>query len=479
MEPVLESRHGLWVGWPGVVEGEPDGWREALETVAPPSYDLVPVLLTPDERELYYHGFSNEVLWPLFHDLQCQCRFEPAYWEAYRTVNQKIARTVAAEARQEDVIWIQDYHLIPLAADLDRLGVRSKKGFFLHIPFPPLDLFLKLPWDREVLDLLLAHDLVGFQTRRDVVNFLGCIRALREDVRVDGDSQSAVLHLDGREIRVGAFPIGIDARAFRQKAARLDVTASAERLRRSLGRTRMALGVDRLDYSKGIPAKLRAFRKALETYPELQQRLTLVQILAPSRETIPEYMRLRSEVECLVGQINGELGTPGWVPVHYLNRSFSQQELLSYYQAADICLVTPIKDGMNLVAKEFVAASVDGRGVLVLSEFAGAADQLGADALLVNPYDEDEVATQLYRAWTMSEAEQHSRMERLSEVVEREDIGRWTTSFFDALDRLPAGRTRSWQRLLRRPPRRAQGGSTRRAREQAELPPMAELPRAG
>jgi trehalose 6-phosphate synthase len=295
-------------------------------------------------------------VWPLFHDLQSLCNFEPAYWRAYCDVNRRFAEVVAGNTEPGDFIWVHDYHLMNLAGELRRAGVRSRVGFFLHIPFPSPDLFLKLPWRREVLQSLLEYDLIGFQTQRDRRNFVQCVRALVKDADIEGRGQVLLVSALGRVVRVGSFPISIDYNTFMRRAVASDVAERARELHRLLPNRKLILGVDRLDYTKGIPLRLKAFQSLLSRFPELRERVSYIQVVVPSREDIPRYQELKTEIEQLVSKINGSFVHPGgWVPVWYVYRSLSRLDLLAYYRAADIALVTPLRDGMNLVAKEYCA----------------------------------------------------------------------------------------------------------------------------
>jgi trehalose 6-phosphate synthase len=388
-------------------------------------YMLKPVVLTEEELNQYYLGFSNEIIWPLFHDLQSHCIFDPAYWNTYQAVNRKFAQVVAQNAGPNDYIWVQDYHLMLVAKELRDMGIERKLGFFLHIPFPPPDIFVRLPWRSQILEALLEHDLVGFQTARDRNNFIYCVEALTKGTHYDARRQVSTIATPTRETRVGSFPISIDFNEFAQHAADRTVAERARQLREAIPNRQIILGVDRLDYSKGIPQKLRAFRNALERFGDLRGKVTLVQIVVPSREDIAGYQGLKSEIEGLVSEINGSFTQPGWVPIHYMYRSLDRTELLAYYRTAEIALVTPLKDGMNLVAKEYCAANTDNNGVLILSEFAGAAAQLRRNSLVVNPYDIEGVANAIHRAHDMSANERRILMRRLRESIRKRDIFWW------------------------------------------------------
>ncbi len=430
--PVLRDRGGVWIGWPGICGHTGEVETALASTAEKAGYRLAPVALSVEDQAGFYHGFSNEVLWPLFHDLQSLCNFDPSYWRSYCEVNHHYARVVMENARPDDFVWVHDYQLLLLAAELRRAGFSAPLAFFLHIPFPPLDIYLKLPWRFTLLRALLEYDLIGFQTLRDQRNFIGCVRALIPDTHITHRASRVSLP-DGRRVRLGAFPIGIDAAAFQRQARSAGVIAAANTLRSELSERELILGVDRLDYTKGIPLRLEAFRLALRQYPELQEHVTLIQVVVPSRDDIPQYRNLRTRIEQLVGEINGEFTRPGgWVPIHYVYRSVDRLDLIAYYRAAQIALVTPLKDGMNLVAKEFCACSVHGDGVLILSEFAGAAAQMQNGALLVNPYDIEGMASAIHQACTMPRSERQARMKRLRQGVSRQNVFRWVNSFLEA-----------------------------------------------
>ena len=308
--PVLRHRGGMWIGWPGAAGDAPDLAKALASVGADAGYALEAVPLTEKEMHDFYLGFSNEIIWPLFHDLQSLCNFDPAYWRTYCDVNGKYAQVVSARCTPRDFIWIHDYHLMNVASDLRRLGVRSRLGFFLHIPFPSPDLFLKLPWWQSLIQALLDFDLVGFQTAHDRRNFVHCARMLLKDVEIEGRGPVLVANVQGRKVRVGNFPIRIDYSAFLRRAAQPEVAQKVQELRRMLPNRKLILGIDRLDYTKGIPLRLRAFHELLARHPELQERVSFIQVVVPSREDIPEYHRLRAEIEQLVGKINGGFVRP-------------------------------------------------------------------------------------------------------------------------------------------------------------------------
>ncbi len=441
LEPVLAQHGGIWIGNPGITtasEEESERVRARLrESDRNLPYRYWPVFLTREEHQNFYEGFSNEVVWPLFHDLQSRCKFAPLYWEAYKRVNRKFAQAAFQAASPGDILWIQDYQLMEVAHMLRGKLPQAKLAFFMHIPFPSPDIFAKLPWRQTILESLLEHDLLGFQTQRDRKNFVACLRTFVPDAEIEREHQRTLVSFKGRETEVGAFPISIDYGQFAKDAAEPAVKQRVQEIRSQLGDRHIALGVDRLDYTKGLPERMRAFVSLLKTYPDLRGQITLYQVVIPSRETIVGYKKLMAELERLVAHTNGEYSQTGWVPIHYLHRPVPREELLALYGAADTALVTPLKDGMNLVAKEFCAARADNNGVLVLSEFAGAAPELKHGALLVNPYDELGVAAALAQSYSMTRDEKRRRMIRLRHQVQQYDIMRWRDDFFAALEKRP------------------------------------------
>jgi len=433
LSPVLRDSGGTWVGWGGTLEEDevdPDPLLQGESADA--GFTLKSVVLSQEEHDRFYLGFSNEVIWPLFHTLDERCNFAPAYWDAYKRVNEKFAAVVRDTIARDSFIWVHDYHFMLLGHQMRALGVKQSIGFFLHIPFPPLEIFLKLPWRLELLTAMLAYDIIGFQTLRDRRNFIHCVRALQRSASASGRGRDVVISTRERNVHAGVFPISIDFREFAEHAASPKVVERVRRLRTELDGRQMLLGLDRLDYTKGIPMRLRAFRRLLRNHPELHRKIRFVQIVIPSREVIPSYRQLKAEVEELVGEINGEFTDPGWVPVHYTFRSLSRDELLAYYRLADVGVVTPLNDGMNLVAKEYCAANVEEQGVLVLSEFAGAAAELRRAAVLVNPYDIVGMAEAMVHAIGMPSEERKARMARLRRTIQQHDVHHWVRQFLDA-----------------------------------------------
>jgi alpha,alpha-trehalose-phosphate synthase [UDP-forming] len=430
--PVLSDRGGVWIGWPGTAETGRDLEEAVAQAGREAGYALRAVVLEAEEVNNFYHGFSNEVIWPLFHDLQSLCCFDPVYWRTYQQVNRKFAAAVLDSCGTEDFIWVHDYHLMNVALEAKAKGCGARIGFFLHIPFPSPDIYLKLPWRLPLLQALLEYDLIGLQTPRDRRNFVQCLRLLIGDVEVHGKGNVISVTHQAHTTRVGSFPISIDYAAFLHQAEAPGVAARAAEFHRLLPNRKLILGVDRLDYTKGIPQRLQSFRNALDRYPQLRERISLIQVVVPSRVDIPEYYDLKVQIEQLVGEINGSFMRPGgWVPVWYVYSSLTRNDLLAYYRAADIALITPLKDGMNLVAKEYCACSEE-NCVLILSEFAGAAQQLQRGALLVNPYDIEGVADAIYRAYVMSEEERRGRMRSMRRAVREYDIFWWLDAFLQA-----------------------------------------------
>lgn len=425
---VLEEHGGQWFGWAGAAGG--GEIEQALEDASSGlPYDLQAVPLTEQQVQDYYFGFSNEIIWPLFHDMVSRCNFEPRYWTAYRDVNEQFARRIAAGTAEDSFIWVQDYHLMLVGHFLRAIGNPRKTAFFLHIPFPPIDIFVKLPWRFQILEGLLGFDTIGFQTARDTQNFIRCVRNMLTGVQVARREDMYRVTLRGRTISVGNFPIGIDFHAFDSRARSDAGSAATELLRDRLPDRQIILGIDRLDYTKGIPERLLAYQNALRRYPDLLGTTSMIQVVVPSREIVAGYRSMKEQVERLVSEINGEFTRPGWVPVHYLFRSLSQTELISYYRASEISLVTPLKDGMNLISKEYAAANVDENGTLILSEFAGSAAQLNQWAIMVNPHDLVGTADAIYRAFRMQRAEREMRMQQMRATVQETDVFWWTNAF--------------------------------------------------
>ena len=423
-----EKSGGLWIGWPGETEDFDERGRAEVARRCD-ELRLVPVSLTKEDIRAYYESFANGVLWPVFHYLVGEAPLYVPDWEAYERANDRFAEAVAAVWKPGDVVWVQDYQLMRVPALLRKRIPEARIGFFLHIPFPASDVFRTLPARAPLLEGMLASDLVGFHTSSYLRHFASSVLwVLGAPVDVD------CVRWKGREVTLGAFPMGVDAAAFAEKSLGPDVDARVLDIRGVGTDVHLLVGIDRLDYTKGIPRRLLAFERLLQLHPELREKARLIQVAVPSRTNVDAYQEFRAEVDRLVGRINGAFATPRWTPVHYLYRNLSEQEVVDLYRAADVMLVTPLRDGMNLVAKEFAASRTDGDGVLVLSEFAGASSEL-AEAVHVNPYDVDGVAESLVRALTMPEDERRVRMKGLRERVLRWDVQHWASSFLTSLEK--------------------------------------------
>jgi trehalose 6-phosphate synthase/phosphatase len=447
-----EQSGGLWIGWSGASDQLTESQQAELDQQLA-AMRLVAVPLSADQITRYYEGFSNGVLWPLFHYLLEQVPLHVRDWEPYAEVNQRFADVVAQHYQPGDLIWVHDYQLLLLPELLRQRLPDARIGFFLHIPFPSEELFRTLPERDLLLRGLLGADLVGFHTPTYLRHFAASLTQIL-GLTVDIDR----VQLTDREVRLGVFPMGIDAETFIALAEDPAVQAEAKALRGD-GTVKLLVGVDRLDYTKGIPRRLLSYEKMLQTHPDLRGRVRLVQVAVPSRTGVGAYQEFRSLVDGMVGRINGDFATPSWVPVHYIFRGLSERELVALYRAADVMLVTPLRDGMNLVAKEFVASRTDGDGVLVLSEFAGASWEL-PEAIQVNPYDVEGTAESCYRALMMGADERRTRLEPLRARVQAYDVHRWAATFLEQLEtitqrqpssrRAPAGAIAARQALQAR-----------------------------
>jgi trehalose 6-phosphate synthase/phosphatase len=423
LSSVFSAYESLWIGWPGaeIKEQEVAAVEDNLS-----SMNLYPVFLNKSEIANYYEGFSNEILWPLFHYFSNNCVYDSAYWESYKAVNRKFADEILKHATDGDVIWIHDYQLM-LVPEMLRVQLPNIRiGYFQHIPFPSVEVYRALPWRAEILSGLLGADTVGFQTEEDKENFLQAVNSILKIERF-GDE----LTPGDRTVRAEAFPISIDYEKFRELAQEELTKTNARKLKKSIN-TKLVLSIDRLDYSKGIIQRLKAFALFLEQHPEWHEKVTLFHLVVPSRDTVKNYRELKEEMNRLVSDINGKYATLGWEPVHHFYRSFPPNMLSALYKTADVALVTPLRDGMNLVSKEFVASKIDGNGVLLLSETAGAAKEL-TEAILINPNDVNSYAGEIHRALMMPDAEKKRRMQKMQQVIVKADIFHWAARFVDTL----------------------------------------------
>ncbi|MFF7292306.1 trehalose-6-phosphate synthase [Microbacterium sp. NPDC008134] len=429
LEPMMRRTNGAWVGW----AGQPDVELEPFEA---DGIDLVPIALSAQEIADYYEGFANDTIWPLYHDVIAPPQFHREWWDAYVRVNRRFAEAAAAAVAEDGTVWVHDYQLQLVPQMVRELRPDVTIGYFHHIPFPAHGLYAQLPWRDQVLQGLLGADVIGFQRAQDATYFLTAVRRrLRYEVK--GPSIAVPLDDESGSTRTAvarAFPISIDTEPYLALAARGDVQARAAEIRASLGNPKhILLGVDRLDYTKGIRHRIKAYGELLQDGRIDIDDVTLIQVASPSRERVDAYVHLRDEIELLVARINGDHDTVGHSAIRYLHQGFPREEMVALYLAADVMLVTALRDGMNLVAKEYVATRADDRGVLVLSEFTGAADEL-RQAVRVNPHDIDGLKDAIMTAIEMTPAEQSKRMRSLRRRVLENDVDAWSSSFLSALD---------------------------------------------
>ncbi len=421
LEPVMQANDGAWVGW----AGKPD-----LD-IAPFDNDgihIVPVPLSAEEIENYYEGFSNDTLWPLYHDVIAAPSFHRVWWDAYVLANERFARAAAEVAAPGAVVWVQDYQLQLVPKLLREQRPDLTIGFFNHIPFPPYGIYSQLPWRTQIIEGLLGADVIGFQRVADASNFLRAVRRLTGLV-----TKASAVEVDGREVVAKHFPISIDAASFEAIARRPEVQARAREIREGLGNPKtVMLGVDRLDYTKGITHRIKAFGELLAEGTLAVEDVTLVQVASPSRERVAAYMQLRDEIELTVGRINGDFGTISHQAINYLHHGYPREEMVALYLAADVMLVTALRDGMNLVAKEYCAARFDNDGVLILSEFTGAWDELKR-SLRINPHDIDGLKEAIVEAINMPKTERATRMRSLRKRVLDNDVAKWSREFLAVL----------------------------------------------
>jgi trehalose 6-phosphate synthase len=430
LEPLLRRRRGAWIGWPGITDGDTDPiFEDDLE--------MRPVRLSPDDVADYYEGFSNATLWPLYHDIIVKPIYHRAWWDRYKDVNRRFAKTTAAAAAHGATVWVQDYQLQLVPTMLRELRPDLTIGFFLHIPFPPVELFMQMPWRTEIIEGLLGADLVGFHLPGGAQNFMILARRLlgsdTSRATIGVRSRFGQIQVGSRTVKVGAFPISIDSAELDTKARNRSIRQRAREIRAELGNPRkVLLGVDRLDYTKGIDVRLHAYSELLDEGRVDPEGTVLVQLATPSRERVESYKVMREDIERQVGHINGEYGKVGHPLVHYLHQSVPRDDLIAFFVAADVMLVTPLRDGMNLVAKEYVACRSDLGGALVLSEFTGAAMEL-RQAYLTNPHHLDGVKDSIEAALAQSPEEGRRRMRAMRRQVLAHDVDRWARAFLEAL----------------------------------------------
>ena len=422
---IYRQGDNLWIGWPGLFvqdEAEEDHIREELR-----EDNMAPVFLTEAEIRDFYEGFSNSTLWPTFHYFSEFAEYEQTHWEAYVRVNQKFCEAVLAHAGPEDTIWVHDYQLLLLPEMLRKARPEASIGFFLHIPFPSQELIRVLPWRTELLRGMLGADLIGFHTFGYMRHFLSAVTHL-----LGYPAQNGQIETPNRSVRVDAFPMGIDYERYAQAAASPEAAHHQAEYREALRDTRVILSIDRLDYTKGIAQRLRAFDQLLQRYTEWRGQVSLIMLVVPSRDQVAQYASLKEDIDELVGRINAQYRTISWNPILYFYRSLPLEELAALYRLAEVALVTPMRDGMNLVAKEYVASRLDQRGVLILSERAGAAREL-SDALIINPTDVGQLVEAMHEALVMPEEEQITRMSAMQTLVKRYNVFSWTRLFMNQL----------------------------------------------
>ena len=422
---IFKEANNIWIGWPGNYVENPEQRAEIFLELH--EHKMAPVFLSQADIEDFYEGFSNETLWPAFNYFTQHIIYENRFWEAYLRVNQMFCDAILKKAAPDDTIWVHDYQLLLLPKMLREKLPNATIAFFQHIPFPSYEIIRMLPWRKPILEGMCGADLLGFHTYDDMRHFLSSVG------RILGlSNESGYIKADNRLINVDAFPMGIDYEKFQSAAQSPKTQSFVSKFKKLLGEQKLLLSIDRLDYSKGIPQRLRAFDQLLKAHPEYHNRVSLIMIVVPSRDTVKKYMELKQEIDTLVGRINSAYSTLNWVPVHYFYRAFPFAELSAFYHMSDIALVTPLRDGMNLVCKEFVASKTDQMGVLILSEMAGASKEL-QDAMLVNPNDLDAVTKAIYDAVNMDPESQKARMVSMQETIKRYDIFQWVKVFMDRL----------------------------------------------
>jgi alpha,alpha-trehalose-phosphate synthase [UDP-forming] len=421
LTPILQEKPSTWIGWAGIAGKAPKPFQ----------HDGIwnhPVAISREEIQTFYEGFCNRTLWPLYHDAVRPPEYHRRWWGPYVDVNRRFAEVSADLVDNKGIVWVNDYQLQLVPSMLRELRKDVRIGFFLHIPFPPEELFAQLPWRASILEGLLGADVIGFQTRGGARNFTGLAKRF-----TSAEGRIGEISFEGRDVRAMAIPVSIDFKRFQDLANSPQVESRMKALRVKLGEDRkVILGVDRLDYTKGIDIRLRAYMEMLRKSESRLSDSVMVQVAVPSRERVAQYRELRADVERLVGEINGRFGELGVTPVHYLHRNLPIEELVALYRLADVMVVTPLRDGMNLVAKEYAATRIDDSGVLVLSEFTGSARELSS-ALLVNPHDVDGLQAALDKALDMPMTEQKSRMRSIRRIIERHDVYDWAQNFYEAL----------------------------------------------
>lgn len=422
---IYKEGENIWIGWPGNEIDSPAQRQEVIEKLK--NLKMAPVFLTREDIELYYEGFSNETIWPAFHYFTQYINYEDAYWKSYVEVNRKFCKAILEKSDPEDTIWVHDYQLLLLPMMLREALPQATIAFFQHIPFPSYEIIRMLPWRKALLEGMVGADLIGFHTYDDMRHFLSAVG------RILGlSNESGYIQADNRLVNVDSFPMGIDYDKFAKAAVSKKSLSNVKKFKSLLGEQQLLLTIDRLDYSKGIPQRIKVFDELLDANPEFHGKVSMIMVVVPSRAKVKSYMDLKEEIDTLVGRINSKYSTLNWVPVHYFYRSFPFNELSAFYAMSDIALVTPLRDGMNLVCKEFVASKTNKKGVLILSEMAGASKEL-VDAVLVNPNDMQAVKESIITALNMPEEEQVLRISAMQASLKKYDIFQWVKVFMDRL----------------------------------------------
>lgn len=441
LSSVYKRNDNLWIGWPGAFLDEN---QRAQVNPLLEAEKLLPVYLTEDEIASYYEGFSNETLWPLYHYFPSYTLYKKTDWEVYCAVNRKFADHVLRVAHEDDIIWVHDYQLCLVPELIREQLPHVTIGFFQHIPFPDFEIFRLLPWRKQILKGLLGADLIGFHTLDDTKHFIAsCSRLLNLEVMMNR------ILVEGREVMVDTFPMGIDFEKFQQWARKERTLQNERRLRSLVGPLKIMISVDRLDYSKGILNRLEAFELLLEQHPHLRGKISFIQLVVPSRDQVPQYRWLKDEIDKKVSSINSRFSSFGWTPIYYFYRSFPMDMLSALYKTADIAMITPMRDGMNLVSKEFIASKIDQKGVLILSEMAGASKEL-LHALIVNPNDIEAMVDALLQAIEMPEEEQTYRIRAMQEIVAKYNVYHWVNLFIETLEEVKQQQDKLTTKMLNR-----------------------------
>ena len=436
------SYNSLWLGWSGIpVENIKPEQKEAMENILLDEYRCIPVYLSRTDIKQFYHGFSNKTIWPLFHYFPNHTEFQNNLWESYKKVNRKFCDLVLRHTDEKTTIWVHDYQLLLLPKLIREKLPKVKMGFFLHIPFPSFEIFRLLPWRREILEGLCGADLIGFHTYDYVRHFLSSVRRLLGYEHTIGQ-----IYMEKRIVRADIFPIGIDFDRYSHATKDVKVRRETSKIGKKLGNRKVILSVDRLDYTKGILHRVKAFDHFLKLYPEYRDRVTLLLVAVPSRTGVDTYVQLKKDLDELIGHINGKYGNIGWVPVWYFYRALPFHTLTALYTLSDVALITPLRDGMNLIAKEYIAARTDTGGVLILSGMAGAAHEL-SESLIVNPHNIDQVAAAIHDALEMPLEEQQKHNAVMQSRLKRYDVVRWAHDFIDRLDTVYADQQRFFDQL--------------------------------